>query len=73
MAIIKYGEPKPVKKKGRKPIFDTKILSVAGKANKYLHETNATSKETIRRRALQLGFNVKTFSSAHGGWDIKIL
>lgn len=72
MATIRAGNPIPLKKKGRKPQFDRQILSVAGKAGFYIHETNRGAKETIRRRARILGYSVETFASQYGGWDIII-
>lgn len=59
-------------KKGRKPLFDSKIKCVAGDPEKYIYEENRNVKESIRRRAILLGYSVTTFTDLTGGWIIKI-
>lgn len=72
MAEVRIGDPRPCKRKGRRPLFDHKINCVAGDPDKYIYEKNEMKKEVIRRRASTLGYSVKTFAADGGGWIIKI-
>lgn len=72
MTDLKIGAPIPLLKKGRKAIYDSKILVAVSTPGAYIYESDRGKRESIRRRARNLGFTVKTFADVSGGWNIKI-
>jgi hypothetical protein len=72
MPQIRTGTPTPSRRVGRKPLFDDQIREAASAPDKYIFEKNRCVKESIRHRAIVLGYTVTTFADDNGGYVIKI-